>query len=274
MNRKTDLMSDKTKNSQQDEQRKKERRIIIVLLIILFVIVGSAFLGYYLYTQYDARQNDEYASRIAATTQSVDEHIAKNPIDFDSIRSSNQDIYAWVKVPGTKVDYPVVQHPSDDYFYLKHEAYNKTWSSSGSVYAELGNTKTFRDRVTVLYGHNGYGDTMFTTLHNFESTEFFNKRDKFYIYMPQRKLTYKIVSAFKYDDRHLLNCFDFNDTTVYRDFIKMIQAPDTNNKNVRENLGRVLTTNDHIVVLSTCFTNQRSNRYLVCGVLIKDEKTN
>ncbi|MBQ9517449.1 MAG: class B sortase [Eubacterium sp.] len=270
-------MSEETKNvnndNNEDDSRKKSRALILFLIIVL-VLIGSVYLGYYLYTQYDARQHDEYASRIAATTQAVDEHVAQNPIDFDSLQSSNSDIYAWIKVPGTKVDYPVVQNPADDYFYLKHEAYGKNWSSSGAVYAELGNTRTFRDRVTVLYGHNGYGDTMFTTLHNFESADFFNKHEQFYIYMPQRKLTYQIVSAFKFDDRHLLNCFDFNDTNVYKDFLKMIQSPDTTNKNVRKQLGRVLTPNDKIVVLSTCFTNQRSNRYLVCGVLIKDEKTN
>ncbi|MBR0412896.1 MAG: class B sortase [Eubacterium sp.] len=267
-------MSDEIKKKEKDDRRQKENRIIIILLIILLVIVCSGFLGYYLYVQYDARHNDELASSIAATTRDVDEHLAKNPIDFDSLRTNNSDIYAWLKVPGTNVNYPVVQHPDDDYFYLKHEAYYKSWSSSGAIYSELGNTTTFRDRITVLYGHNGYGDTMFTTLHEFESTEFFNKHDKFYIYMPERKLTYKIVSAFKYDDRHLLNCYNFNDTAVYRDFIKMVQAPDTNNQNVRKDLGRVLTTNDRLVILSTCFTNQRSNRYLVCGVLIKDEKTN
>ncbi len=267
-------MSDEIKRANEEEDGRKKGRIIILILIILLVIAGSVYLGYYLYGQYSAQQSDEVASSIAATTQVVDEKLANNPIDFKSLKAKNNDIFAWLKVPGTKVDYPVLQHESDDYFYLKHDAYTKNWSASGAVYTELGNTATFSDRVTVLYGHNGYGDTMFTTLHNFESSDFFKKHDKFYIYMPHRKLTYQIVSAFKFDDRHLLNCFDFNDTQVYAEFLEMIQSPETNNKNVRTPLGRQLTTNDNIVVLSTCFTNQRSNRYLVCGVLIKDEQTN
>lgn len=261
-------------NINNDSNSRKKGKIALLIISLLVVIFASVYLGYYLYNQYAAQQNEDLASSIAQTTVAVNETLAENPIDFESLQKQNKDIYAWLKVPGTKVDYPVVQHPDDDDFYLKHSAYDKKWSSSGAVYTELGNTNSFEDTVTVVYGHNGYGDTMFTTLHRFEKSDFFNKHEKFYIYMPHRKLTYQIVSAFKFDDRHILNCFDFNNTQVIEDFFSMIQSPDTNNKNVRKSLEKQLTIDDSVVILSTCFTNQRSNRYLVCGVLIKDEKTN
>ncbi|MBE6719321.1 MAG: sortase [Ruminococcaceae bacterium] len=267
-------MSDNIKNEEQDEKKRKKGLIFLILSIVVFVIVASVYAGYQLFIHYDVQQKEDVASSIAATTVAVDEELAENPIDFKSLKHRNNDIYAWLKVPGTKVDYAVAQHSEDDYFYLKHDVYSKQWSSSGAVYAEMGNTNTFEDRVTVLYGHNGYGDSMFTTLHYFEDSDFFKKHGKFYIYMPNRKLTYRIVSAFKFDDRHILNCFDFNNTKVFEDFLKMIQSPDTNNKNVSTALTRELNKDDKIVVLSTCFTNQKSNRYLVCGVLIKDEQTN
>lgn len=265
-------MSDEVNRYDKNERRKKGK-IVLIIISLLLIVFASVYAGYYLYTQYEARMSDENASNIAATTAKVDEKLAQNPIDFTSLQKKNNDIYAWIKVPGTKVDYPVVQHPDDDDFYLKHDAYTKQWSSSGAVYAELGNTNDFNDRVTVLYGHNGYGDSMFTTLHKFEESEFFSAHDKFYIYMPHRKLTYRIVSAFKFDDRHILNCFDFNNNQEFLDFEKMLLNPETNNKQVRKP-DSGLTLDDNVVVLSTCFTNQRSNRYLVCGVLIKDEKTN
>ena len=260
-------------NRPNEEKKRKKGKIVLIFISIMLIIAGSVYAGYYLYTQYEARLSDENASVIAATTVAVDDELAENPIDFKSLQKKNGDIYAWIKVPGTKVDYPVVQHPDDDDFYLKHDAYTKRWTSSGAVYAELGNTDSFRDRVTVLYGHNGYGDSMFTTLHKFEESDFFNSHSKFYIYMPGRKLTYRIISAFKFDDRHILNSFDFNNNQVFTDFEAMIQNPETNNRRVRKPDSE-LTLDDKVVVLSTCFTNQRSNRYLVCGVLIKDETTN
>lgn len=255
-----------------NETKHRGLKVLLVIVALLLIILGSAYFGFYLYTQYEASQQ---GTDVVSTTEKAETTSAgvKNPIDFDSLQEGNEDIYAWIKVPGTKVDYAVVQSPSSDEFYLKHNALDKSWIASGAIYSEMGNTTTFEDRVTVLYGHNGYSDTMFTTLHKFEEKEFFDSHEEFYIYTPDSKLTYQIVSAFKYDDRHLLNSFEFQDNAVFEEFLSTIQSPSTNNKNVRKALDKELTINDNIVVLSTCITGQRSNRYLVCGVLVKDEKT-
>ena len=72
-------------------------------------------------------------------------------------------------------------------------------SQCGAIYTQGINSKDFSDPVTVIYGHNGYKETMFTSLHKFEDAEFFDSHEYFFnIYLPQRKLTYQVVSAFKY----------------------------------------------------------------------------
>lgn len=260
-------------NGNEEEEKRGKKKAILIIIALLLIVLGAASFGYYLFTQYDAKQNQKEISAIVSQTEVSNEKKVENPIDFKSLQKKNSDIYAWIKVPGTKVDYPVVQSSTDDEFYLKHSALDKSWIASGAVYSEMGNTKTFSDRVTVLYGHNGYSDTMFTTLHKFEKKDFFDEHEFFYIYTPDSKRTYRIISAFKYDDRHILNSFDFQDNDVFEEFMDMIQSPQSNNKNVRKELDKELTKNDNIIVLSTCITNQRSNRYLVCGVLIKNEKT-
>ena len=263
-------MSDNTNN--------KNRKIILLIIAILLIACGGAVFGYHLYTDYRAQKNDNEISSIVSTTQettegTTKERTVKNPIDFKSLQKKNSDIYAWIKVKGTKVDYPVVQSPESDEFYLKHSALDKSWIASGAIYTELVNSTDFTDRVTLIYGHNGYSDTMFTTLHKFEQQSFFDEHKTFVIYTPKSKLTYKIVSAFKYDDRHIMNSFDFQSDDIYTEFLEMIQNPSSSNKKVRTDLGRKLTKEDKIVVLSTCITNQPSSRYLVCGVLEKNEKT-
>lgn len=259
-------------NNEKNNKNRKSARILLIIIAILLIVFGAVYFGYYLYGQYSAQREEEDISSIAQTTEAT-ESLADNPIDFESLQSQNDEIYAWINVPGTKVDYPIVQNAVDDEFYLKHSATDKSWSSSGAVYTESVNTKTFRDRVTLIYGHNGYGDTMFTTLHEFEDSDFFDEHEYFYIYTPDSKLTYQIVSAFKYDNRHIMNSFDFQDNAIFTDFMNMIQNPDSTNKNVRKELDKEMTINDNIVVLSTCITNQKSSRYLVCGVLVNNEKT-
>ena len=73
-----------------------------------------------------------------------------------------------------------------------------------------------------------------------------------------------------YDDRHIINSFDFSDDKVYQDYLDSILNPHSIDSNVRE--GMKLDVNDRILVLSTCL-NSGEGRYLVQGVLINDEQT-
>ena len=110
---------------------------------------------------------------------------------------------------------------------------------------------------------------MFATLHRFYDADFFNQNRYIYVYTPDRKLTYEIVSAFEYDNRHIMNSFDFSDDNVFSDYLNMIKNPHSVSVNKRNT---ELTTDDKILVLSTCL-NSGDGRYLVQGVLKKDEPT-
>lgn len=263
------------KENQNSSSKKSAKRAILTIAGLVMLIAGVVYLGYYFYGQYTANIEDEkYTEASTASQSQSQEQYAENPIDFDEWQKKNDEIYAWIKVDGTEVDYPIVQSGTDDDFYLRHSAADKSWVASGAIFTQSHNTKTFNDSVTVIYGHNGYGESMFTSLHKFEKKDFFDEHPYFYIYMPQRKLTYQVVSAFKYDDRHIMNSFDFQDSNVLADFQKMIQDPSSSLKNVREDLDTEINSESKLVVLSTCITGQKSSRYLVCGVLVNDEKTN
>lgn len=255
-------------NKSSDSKNNKVR-IIMTIIGILLIIIGALLTAkYYVDTHKAIEDTSELSSIITST-----DPLAENPIDFNTLKDSNDEIYAWLIVPGTKVDHPVLQSREADDFYLRHNAMDKKYSASGAIYTQSMNNTDFSDRVTVIYGHNNYGDTFFTTLHNFEDEDTFNENEYFTIYQPHRKLTYQIISAFKYDDRHIMNSFNFLDDKIYSDFLEMIQNPTSANKNVRTDLDKTITTDDKIVILSTCVTNQKNNRYLVCGVLVNDEKT-
>ena len=268
---KNENSSDKSYQEYYDEDNKKKKvRLIIIFLITFALIFCGVYFGIQLYNK---QVNEIPTDTTAPTTVSQTVQKVENPIDFASLQAANSDIYAYIKIDDTNVDYPIVQSATDDEFYLRHTAEDKSWSASGAVYTESANTKTFNDRVTVIYGHNGYGDTFFTTLHRFEKEDFFNNHPYFYIYTPEKKLTYQIISAFKYDDRHIMNSFNFADTVEFLEFEQYLLNPSSALKNVRTELDKELDEDSKIVVLSTCITNQKSSRYLVCGVLVKDEQT-
>ncbi len=189
-------------------------------------------------------------------------------INFTELWKINPDIYAWIKVPGTLVDYPVLQFAGDDTFYLSHNVYRQ-YAFAGSIYTESLNKKDFSDPNTVLYGHNMLNGTMFRSLHNFRDPYFFANNEYIYVYLPERTLTYHIFAAYEYDDRHLLYSFDFNDEDVFRDYLEYAQHPNASmTYNIRE---LDVTTDDKIITLSTCMDTIDTSRYLVQGVLVKDE---
>ena len=97
----------------------------------------------------------------------------------------------------------------------------------------------------------------------------FFKENKFvYIYMPNRKLTYKIYAAYVYDDRHILNSFDFSKKKVRGTYFKYTLNPDSLSKQTRK---VNLNSDSKILTLSTCTSGAENTRFLVQGVLIKDE---
>lgn len=260
-------------NIENNDKKKDKKRIILLILAIIIFVCACVYIGIYIYNSIMA-QNESELVTTPDTTSSQSGALADNPVDFASLQQGNEDIYAWIKIDDTDVDYPIVQSQNDDDFYLRHSAYDKSWLASGAIYTQGVNSKDFSDPITVIYGHNGYKETMFTSLHKFEDEEFFNSHEYFYIYMPQRKLTYQVISAFKYDDRHIMNSFNFAVPQDLANFQETITNPSSALKNVRTELDVPIDENSKIVVLSTCITNQKSNRYLVCGVLVKDEKTN
>ncbi len=280
--------NNKSANKSCNNKDKEKHRILIIIAVLL-IICGIGIFAFQIYNQGASANEDDKISDIVATAKNEnanensvftnDENIqfSKMEQQLNTVVKTNDEAYSWLYVPDTKVNYPICQSKTDDFFYLRHSGVDKSWIASGAIYTESCNTTSFNDRVTVIYGHNGYTESMFTSLHKFEKSDFFNNSDHeyFYIYTNDgNKLKYQIISAFKYDDRHIMNSFDFQNNQIFEDFCKMIQNPNSANKNVRTELDKEITNDDKIVVLSTCITNQKSNRFLICGVLVENEKIN
>lgn len=173
----------------------------------------------------------------------------------------NKDIYAWIYIPDTMIDYPVLQHPTNNNYYLD---YNLDGSKGypGCIYTENYNKKDFSDPVTVLYGHNMKNGSMFAGLHEFKDEEYFQEHPSVYIYREEDILEYEIFAAYEYSNYHILLNHNFSSKDVFKNYLKKIFSYKGNFKKDVE-----LTEESRILTLSTCVANQGSKRYLVQGVL-------
>lgn len=239
-------------------------------MLLIGVIAG----GSYLLWQQLELDHAAHVSETVALPEVSDRplDVEKNPIDFATLQAANQDIYAWVYLPGTDINYPVLRHPSDDSFYLDHND-GGDYAIEGAIYTESVNNADFTDPVTVLYGHCLLNGSMFSSLHDFKDAAFFDKHDTLLIYLPDRILTYRIISAYEYDDRHIIKTNDFSDRLAVQTYFDFVSNPDSETRNVREDTR--LTADDKIVQLSTCTspTEDTAFRYIVTGVLINEQQT-
>ena len=259
----------------------RKKNVFLIIIIIVFAVAFIITAGFLVFKGINQNNlQEEYGNIASSYASDVDGtasnevaestvHLVDNPIDFDSLIKKNSDIYSWITIPDTNVNYPVLRSATDDNFYLDHDV-NKNYSFAGSIYSQFCNKRDYSDRVTVLYGHNMADGSMFADLHKFSNKDFFDKNKYIYVYTPDRKLTYEIVSAVVYDDRHIMNSFDFTDDRVFQEYLDSVLNPRAVSSNVRE--GITLGTDDKLLVLSTCL-NYGSGRYLVQGVLINDEQT-
>ena len=260
-------------------KKNENKNIFLLIIVIIILILAAAALAMALFLQFrDSDSSDSYTeyyettnSSGSDTTEETTEELSENPIDFEALQEENEDLYAWIEIPNTEINYVIAQAGDDnnDLFYLSHNMY-KEYEFAGTIYSEKQNAKDFSDPVTVLYGHKMLNGSMFADLVNFKEEDFFDATPYFYIYTPGHILTYEIFAAYTYDNRHILNNFDFEDVNEFQSYLDYATDPSANNGNVREDVE--ITTNDTIVVLSTC-ANGGTDRYLVQGVLINDEKT-
>lgn len=247
--------------------KKKILRTVCIVSAVVALAAAVALVWYFVNS--DTATLPQRTSSVF-TLASDDFDLPKNPVDFTSLTKRNSDVYAWIKIPNTQIDYPILQsYSEDDSFYLTHNI-DKNYDINGSIYTEKQNSLDFSDPNTVIYGHNMLDGSMFQNLHLFRDKSFFDANKYIYIYTKNRILTYEIVAAYKSDNKHILNSYDFSDKQVFAEYIKSVKSPKSMEVNTRE---RDITTSDKLITLSTCIGNESNYRYLVQGVLIDDTRT-
>lgn len=191
------------------------------------------------------------------------------PIDFAALQQQNPDVYAWIQVPGTEVDYPILQSSNDNTYYLNHTIDGEE-KKEGAIFTENYNTKTFEDPNTVIYGHDMKNGSMFQSIHKYMDRSFFDNNRDIVIYMPDQILHYKIFAAYLTDNRHLLMNYNFWSKDEYQQYLNSIFS--MRDMNAFIDTSTEVTTEDKIITLSTCYAGISTQRYLVQAVLVSIEK--
>ena len=182
--------------------------------------------------------------------------------DIASLKSINLDVFGWLKVNNTNIDYPVVKS-DDNSYYLKHNLY-KEKDKNGWVFMDYRNSTTSElDKNTIIYGHNMYySGVMFGTLHKAYQKSWYNKasNQKITFNTLYQNMTFQIFSIYKIPKTsdYLITSFDNDDE--FLQYIDMVK-----NRSVND-FGIEITKDDKIITLSTCTGN--NDRLVIHAKLI------
>ena len=225
----------------------------------------------------DTKENLDASDPLIEKQQTSDEDMThtfsvmpNDKMDFNVLWEQNPDVVAWIEIPGTVVNYPVLRSEDNEYYLLHNLDGSKGYP--GCIYMESYNSEGFEDPLTILYGHNMKNGTMFGSLKKFQKEEFFEANQSLYIYLPDKRFQYELLAISQYTDEHLLQQ-DFVSNQEGGYTFKGMQGDEglifyekmTNYEDSKALFAdkQKLTETDQFLVLSTCLGNPNKRLLVV-----------
>ena len=236
----------------------KSRKIRrIATNVIMFCLAGIMLVsGWRVYTILKGYHDDR------SSYDKVSEK-AGDDIDFDALREINPDVIGWLRYEDTIIDYPVVQGENND-VYLSM-LFDRTWGGCGTLFADCITEAPFRQFNTIVYGHHMKDGTMFACLKELRDPEYCKKHSRLELITPEGKFDL-VIWAF-------LN--EPSDSTIYTTNFKLEEDKQAY-LNLIQGLASYITTanvttEDRLVMLSTCAYEFEEARYIVVCKMVPQE---
>lgn len=226
-------------------------RIIELIFLILLVYSSINIFKWYNNNKENKQIINEIAESVTINEDTNEEK--KYKINFEELKQKNSDTVAWLKVENTNIEFPIVQANNNSY-YLTHN-FDKKYNVAGWIFADYKNKLDGTDRNIVVYGHNMRDNSMFGSLKDVITEEWYNNEENKYITFVTEKdyQTYQVFSVYQIqkEDYYIQTEFKSNE---FQEFI------DTITKRSKKDFGINVSKEDTILTLSTCANN---NKYRV-----------
>lgn len=232
---------------------------------ILLVLVAILLYGIYgiidIYEVYDNAKIDESIIRLKPNGKNNRECIKQ-------LKKFNGDIFAWIQIDNTSIDYPIVQG-KDNMEYLKKD-YHGEYSSSGAIFLDYRNKKNFTDFYNIIYGHHMNRSLMFGDLDEYKNKSFFDKNKTGKLYLKDGTYDLEIFACAQVSSYNS-NIYTLKKTKNDKlNFIEYIR------KNAKYYRNVELDENSNIIALSTCSRDTTNGRFIIFTKIIdkqtEDEK--
>lgn len=203
------------------------------------------------------------AEPTAAPTEAPTPEPTPDNSPFGQLKQINQDITAWITLPGTAIDYPVLQGPSN-YSYINTDVYGN-FALAGSIFLDSRNDAGYNDRYSLLYGHNMSQHRMFSDINLYKDETFFSENTLGMILLPDGFHILESISVVvtPASDSGLMNPENWNHFTDEQIMDAMLSRAVHVNEKGLEDMQTIIDAGEtpRVVALSTCseeFTDART----------------
>lgn len=179
----------------------------------------------------------------------------------------NPDMVGWMQIPGTELNYPVMQTPDRIDYYLRRN-FNKEYSAHGCIYVqEEADVFAPSDNMTI-YGHRMNDGSMFAVLARYTKKDFYEANPVIRFDTLREEHEYQIISVFKttasigegFSYHLFIDAENEEAFNRYVDTCRELSFYDT---------GHSAVYGDKLITLSTCEYSQTNGRLVVVAKRIK-----
>ena len=178
------------------------------------------------------------------------------------------EIWGWLRIEGTRLNYPVMQTPNEPNYYLYRDFY-KNSNKNGCLYArEDCDINGPSDNITIYGHHSKATGVMFNTLNGYTQKSFWEAHPYIQFDTLTEHHTYEIVAVFK-------TSANLGEGFAYHEFVNAASEEEFNKfvKTCKElsfyDTGVTAQYGDKLITLSTCEYTLNNGRLAVVAKRIE-----
>lgn len=185
------------------------------------------------------------------------------PDKFAKLKAVNPNVIGWIQIPGTVVDYPVLQSISSDPLYYLYRDFKQRHSVYGSIFIDAG--CRLDGRFLILYGHNMNDGSMFHEICRYKTLDYYKAHPVLTFDTSQGDGQWKIFSVFatntlkKHGEVFDYTRTEFADDDDFLDFVSQLSLRSLIDTQVD------VRATDQILLLSTCSYEYKGFRTVVAA---------
>jgi sortase B len=243
------------------------------LYFMLFVVVCVALVVVYLmYNQSNLNStlDDEFTIQLQLydsikPTVVTDTETTTTTDYLSQCDSLNPNAVAWLSIPDTPIDFPVVQSTDNEY-YLSHDINNES-STYGVPFLDYRCSSDFSDFNSIIYGHNINGGRMFADLLNFQKKSYFESHPTGYLTTKDKYYQINFIACLVLQSDDFVYNVSFVTPNERDIFIQDIQAKCVQYREFSD----VNLSDTNLITLSTCSYEFENARTILIGYLCEYE---